>query len=132
MNALPPISIAVSGNRCGGCCKRSSIRPVTPPPHYMVVFTDKFIAVSPHCPPVEMEKAAEKTISQFSSHLQKRYSVDLKDLPNSALSPSKPPSVAQLRMIEWAAIGYAEGVKKAKGSSSTVGTPLAPKSSSEE
>jgi hypothetical protein len=112
---IPPLSITISGNRCGGCCKNSAVRGEDAPLNYFVICApdSRLLGVKKVDHATEAE-VARKVFCVVREALQMHYNVSLEDLPIPArpINMSKIPSVAQIKRIEAVALGFKEGVKK--------------------
>lgn len=132
-NFIPPLQINIAGNKCGGCCKRTSVRGEEAPLHYVVILHDgkSFGAVSQS----KLDKKREQEIArmvfgELQRHLKNNYGCEWNDLPEHIRPKSLEhvPSVAQIKTVEATAMGYAEGFKKASSRSSNINTPILRKS----
>lgn len=128
MIPMSPIHITVSGNKCGGCCRTSTVRGEAPP-HYIVVVTDtsKLTAISQKDLDVTKEaEIAKQVFDRLKSHFRENYAIEWDELP----IPMRPidlthaPSINEVRTLEAAAMGFVEGVKKGKSSSGSLCTPI--------
>ena len=133
MSFIPPLQINISGNKCGGCCRSSSVKEREAPLHYIVLSLQdgKLLAA----PTVKADQSREAEIAQaifayIQLHLKNSYGVDWEEMPQLVLPKdlTKAPSVAQIKIIEAAAISFSEGVKKGKSSVGSLHTPVLKKS----
>lgn len=137
MSFIPPLSITVTGNKCGGCCRSSPVKEREAPLHYVVVAAmDGGLKAVPYAKmgtPVEAQ-VAKAVFGYLQVHIKSVYNVDWDDIP-TVVKPddlTKAPSVAQIKTVEAAAISFAEGVKKGKSSTGSIHTPLLKKSPNSE
>ena len=132
MSFIPPLHITISGNRCGGCCRSSSVRETSVPYDYVVIYENGgFSAVPPdYLKKKRVQAAALVVFSEIQSRLRHVYAVSWEEIPPSVrpTDVTRPPLFAEVKMIESAAIGILEGRK----SSSSIGSPPVVRTSSDE
>ena len=122
VNIIPPLSITVSGNKCGGCCKQSPTKDAAPARYIVIAKSDgRLVGISPsRVREEQVTSAAIRVYAAVGARFERIYGVHMDDLPLS-LHPdiSRLPSVSDIRVLESGVLGYAEGLKKARESSPT-------------
>ena len=101
-----PLSLALTGNHCGGCCKNTSVRNEIPINYVVVYADDRFIAmpkrkIASH----NREHVTATVYARLQERLKSVYSIDWDEL--AAQGPIvdliRPQSVADVHRIEAAA-----------------------------
>ncbi len=126
---IPSVNVTISGNRCGGCCGESSVRRKRPPTDYIIILNKDahFIAIPKHALPDSiLASKADDVFRKVNEFIRAAYNVSIDEIPMHPriVNFAHPPSVADVMAIESAALGYVEGLKRAKSQSEDPTSPV--------